>query len=61
MDVARGEPEIPLSPEEVEEKFRQLASGLLEPESIRKAIQFIQNLEGKKEISELFGCLKVKK
>jgi 2-methylcitrate dehydratase PrpD len=61
MDVARGEPEIPLSPEEVEEKFRQLALGLLDPESIQKSIHFIQNLEDKKEISELFGYLKVKK
>jgi len=61
MDVARGEPEIPLSPEEVEEKFNQLATGLIEPESIRKVIQFIKNLEHKKEISELFVYLQVKK
>jgi 2-methylcitrate dehydratase len=61
LDVARGEPEFPLSPEEVEEKFRQSASGLIEPEALRKVTHFIQTLEDQKEISELFRLLQVKK
>ncbi len=61
LDVAKGEPEFPLSAEDVEEKFRGFASGLLESESIGKTIQIIRNLEGKEEISELFSHLQVKK
>jgi 2-methylcitrate dehydratase PrpD len=61
LDVARGEPEFPLGPEEVEEKFKQSASGLIEPESIQKVIQFVQTLEHRKEISTLLGYLQVRK
>jgi 2-methylcitrate dehydratase PrpD len=60
LDVARGEPEFPLSPEEVEEKFRQSASGLIEPRAQGRAIHFIQTLEDQKGIAELFRCLRVK-
>jgi 2-methylcitrate dehydratase PrpD len=61
LDVARGEPEFPLSPEEVEEKFRQFASGLIEPEALGKVIHFVQTLEDQKGVSELFSWLQVKK
>jgi 2-methylcitrate dehydratase PrpD len=61
LDVARGEPEFPLSPEEVEEKFRQFASGLIEPEALGKVIHFVQTLEDQKGVSDLFSWLQVKK
>ncbi len=57
LDVARGEPEFPLRPEEVEEKFRRSAFGLIEPAAQEKVIRFIQTLEDQKGIAELFRWL----
>lgn len=59
LDVARGEPESPLSTKEVEEKFINSASGLIAPIFIEKVLEFINSLDAKIDINELFDNLSV--
>jgi 2-methylcitrate dehydratase PrpD len=57
LDFARGEPELPLTLEEVEEKFNLLAGGVLGKRT-SQVIDTVFNLDRLKRVSELTTLLK---
>lgn len=56
-DLARGEPEDPLSAAEVEEKFHQLASSALDYGARRELLDLVHALPEQDCLSELFSLL----
>ena len=58
LDFAVGEPECPLSPTELQGKFRHLASKVLSAEKTETIIGFVDRLEAAETISNLFKWLK---
>jgi len=61
LDLAKGEPENPYSKAELENKFNQLTSSLIDSPTRQKIIDFVNGLEDAEDISDLFVWLKVKK
>lgn len=57
LDFARGEPEVPLSDLEVEEKFEHLVEGVLDEEKVFKIKDFVKNMEQQTELTALFQNL----
>jgi 2-methylcitrate dehydratase PrpD len=57
INLAKGEPEVPLSKEEIEGKFRYLASSALTNKKTEKALRILNNLENLKDFSKLVLCL----
>lgn len=57
IDIAKGEPENPYSKAEVEKKFDQLASWLMDSQTRQKTLEFINRLETIEDISHLFTWL----
>ncbi len=53
VKLAKGEPEVPLSKEEIEGKFRDLASTALNSKKVEKAIEVVNDLENVQDIPEL--------
>jgi 2-methylcitrate dehydratase PrpD len=60
LDLAKGEPEYPLSKSEIEAKFKNLTSEVIDSEAGQRIIEFVERLEIIEEISGLFGWLKAK-
>jgi 2-methylcitrate dehydratase PrpD len=58
LDYARGEPESPFSKAEIENKFNEMASKALNKETRLKMIDFVDHLESKKNIKDLFSMFK---
>jgi len=56
-DTARGTPEKPLKPGELEEKFMECASFALEEGDAREVVGMIRGLEGLRNLSELTALL----
>lgn len=54
LDIARGEPEIPLTRDEIEGKFKQLTAGLLPESQAEQMIQFVHTVEERKGLADLF-------
>ncbi|HEX4329237.1 MAG TPA: MmgE/PrpD family protein [Burkholderiales bacterium] len=53
----RGSPENPLSPEEVEYKFRNVAQSCLSPESLERVVQLCAQLDKLDDLGELISLL----
>jgi len=58
VDFPRGEPENPLSQEQIEDKFEKLASKVLPGKNIKQIISAISNLEKIKNISDILCYLR---
>jgi 2-methylcitrate dehydratase PrpD len=61
LDLAKGEPESPVTRGEINEKFRMLTSGLIPEAQVTKAIEFIDTIEDRKDLRDLFAYLTVRK
>ncbi len=59
VDLPLGHPDRPLSDQQVEEKFRRLASRRLSGTRLARLITFVWNLEGVDDIGTLMPLLKV--
>jgi len=55
--TSRGTPERPMSIEELNEKFRECASGILKSDDIEKSIETIWNIENEKNLEYLISML----
>jgi 2-methylcitrate dehydratase PrpD len=53
VNLPKGEPEIPLTEEEIQAKFMENGSTVLMPEKAKRVIEIINNLENLKNVSEL--------
>lgn len=60
LNVAKGEPEWPLSKSEIEGKFKRLTSGVIDTETKQEIIDFVDKLETAERISHIFTLLKTK-
>jgi 2-methylcitrate dehydratase PrpD len=60
LDLARGEPEFPMTREETNGKFKQLTAGLIPEAQAAKILEFIDTIEDRKELGDLFAYLKVR-
>jgi 2-methylcitrate dehydratase PrpD len=56
-NLAKGEPEVPLTQEEIEGKFRELAATAVDHDKVEKAAQIINDLERLPNVSELIQSL----
>jgi 2-methylcitrate dehydratase PrpD len=56
-DIPKGEPENPLTPAEIEQKFHQLADPVMGAECTAKIMQAVQHLAAAKNLSELMEAL----
>jgi 2-methylcitrate dehydratase PrpD len=54
----RGEPENPLSEEELAKKFKRLVSGVVEADKAEEVAMCLERLEGMNSINELVGKIK---
>jgi len=59
LDVARGEPEVPVTGGEIEGKFKQLTAGLISESRAAQMIEFVRSIEERKELADLFRYSKV--
>jgi len=57
LDLAKGEPENPLSKSEIENKFNYMASKVVNEETRRKIIDYVNRLETMEDITGLFPLL----
>jgi 2-methylcitrate dehydratase PrpD len=57
VHLAKGEPEVPLSSSELENKYRNLASALLEKRKIDQSLDLFGRLEKIEDITALVDCL----
>ena len=57
VKLAKGEPEIPLTKEEIEGKFRELASTVLNGKKVETALKMLNDLDNVKRTSELVKYL----
>ena len=58
LDLAKGEPENPLSKAEIENKFNYMAFKVVNEETRRKIIDYVNRLETMEDITGLFPLLK---
>jgi len=58
IEFPRGEPENPLKPQELENKFRINASGVIKKENIEEIIKIIRNLETIENVREMTSLLR---
>jgi 2-methylcitrate dehydratase PrpD len=59
VDKAKGTPENPMSPEEIQEKYIDCCTGILPEEGIEKSISMVQNLDTLERISDLMESYRV--
>ena len=57
LDLARGEPEIPFSAAEIEAKFQHVARGVVSPDTARRIIDYVNQIEQAPDISPLLALL----
>lgn len=60
VDVARGDPQNPLTEEEVASKYRDCVRLSLTPQDAERSLEMISNLESVKDIAELMNILTFK-
>jgi 2-methylcitrate dehydratase PrpD len=58
---AKGNPENPMSPEEIQEKYRACCVDVLPETGIEKSISLLQSLEDLEKLSKLMECYRVTK
>jgi len=59
VEKAKGNPENPMSPEEIQEKYADCCAGILTERCIEKSISIVQNLETLVNLSKLMACYRV--
>ena len=59
VQKAKGNPDNPMSPEEIRQKYVDCCSGLLPEASIKKSLSLLEDLDGVKELRELMGLFRV--
>ncbi|MGD9304560.1 MAG: MmgE/PrpD family protein [Desulfobacterales bacterium] len=59
VEKARGNPENPMSPQEVQDKYLDCCSGVLTQHSIVKSLSLLADLDKLKSIGELMDCYRV--
>jgi len=59
--LARGEPDNPLSREEIVAKFRRASESLLEADQVADAIEIVSRLEELDDVRRLMSCLRPKR
>ena len=59
VEKARGNPENPMSPQEVEEKYLDCCSGILTQQSIDKSLALLADLDKLETIKDLTDCFRV--
>ncbi len=60
VDVPRGHPRNPMTEEELEQKFRLLAAGVLKGPQVERVLKFVRAIEKQKGVSALFASCVVK-
>jgi 2-methylcitrate dehydratase PrpD len=60
VDISKGNPEVPMTPAELNAKFRDCARACLEPQAMTAAIDGLQNIEALGAIKELIAQLRGK-
>ena len=59
VEKARGNPENPMSQQEVQDKYLDCCSGILTERSIDKSLSVLANLDNLENIGELMDCFRV--
>ena len=59
VDKAKGNPENPMTGEEIREKYLDCCSGVLSQQSIEKSLSLLQNLDGLDGIRPLMDCFRI--
>ncbi len=59
VEKAKGNPENPLSPEEIQEKYRDCCSGIIPEESIEESVALVDDLERLENIGPLMACFRI--
>lgn len=57
VNISKGNPEVPLSAEELRAKFADCARLSLEPDAVRSAMNALESLDGLKAVTELTAIL----
>lgn len=57
VDLAKGEPEVPLTKDEMDSKYIELAARILDSDKIEDSLQMLNELENVNDVSELIKCL----
>jgi len=60
VDDPRGHPRNPMTDEEIEQKFRLLAAGVLKGPQVEKVLKFVRTVEKQTDVSPLFASCVVK-
>jgi len=60
IDDPRGHPRNPMTEEEIEQKFRLLATGVLKAPQVERVLKFVRSLEKQGDVSSLFASCVVK-
>jgi len=60
VDDPRGHPRNPMTEEEIEQKFRLLAAGVLKGPQVEKVLKFVRTIEKQTGVSPLFASCVVK-
>ncbi len=59
VDKARGNPENPMTKNEVREKYLDCCTGILEDHAIERSISLLENLDRLEKIDELLDCYRL--
>jgi 2-methylcitrate dehydratase PrpD len=59
VEKAKGTPENPMSPEEIQEKYIDCCTGILTEQCIEKSISIVQHLETLDRLSDLMESYRV--
>jgi 2-methylcitrate dehydratase PrpD len=57
VDISKGNPEVPMTSEELSVKFADCARASLEPQAMKAAVDGLQSIETLAAISDLTACL----
>jgi len=60
VDDPRGHPKNPMTEEEIEQKFRLLATGVLKAPQVERVLKFVRSVEKQSDVSPLFASCVVK-
>jgi 2-methylcitrate dehydratase PrpD len=59
VEKAKGNPENPMSPEEIQEKYVDCCTGILTEKGIKQSISMVHHLETLDRLSSLMECYRV--
>lgn len=59
VQKAKGNPENPMSPREIQEKYVDCCSGVLPEQSIERSLSLLENLDKLEGIRELMDCFRL--